>query len=101
MDQIHATTEQLYQWMLVHRKEIEHLANQGERLSMQVYASYKAFYHANRGADRKVAGRLESYFRRTMNEYIVRDLTITERVALRTKYGVHEDDPESLYTGGN
>lgn len=90
------TTPELFQWMKLHRHEIDKLLLAKEPLAVKVYTHYVAFYHHlgtryEKGHERE--------FRRWMNEYIARDLTIGERKILREKYGVFEDDDQIKING--
>jgi hypothetical protein len=85
--------------MLQEKATIQRLIDQGEPLALSVYHTYKAFWRARRGSDQREIVRCEDVFRKTINEFIARSLMIFDRVYLREKYGVYQDDPDSLYRG--
>lgn len=86
------TVDQAKGWQFQHGEEIRDLAGKGDKLAQRVIASYFVYHDRCRSSDRKRAAEATDYWIKTLNEYIVRDLTIPARAELRSKFDHHADD---------
>lgn len=75
------TLQDCLEWQRCNAHHIDHLAKNGDREAKKLIFTYRALY------DHRTDVKLQNEFIHVVEEFIKRDLTITEREVLANRFG--------------